>query len=74
MIIFKVLWYFSLLTYFSKCHFFKFGVTLKQKYSMDFHGRGPDLLEIYSTKPGRVGNIKNILFNNYKIVKYTKKT
>ena len=63
---------FSLQAYFSKCHFLKFGVTL-QKYSIDFHGRGTELLEIYSSMAGRFGNIKNISLNNFKMVKSTKK-
>ena len=37
------------------------------------HGRGTELLEIYSSMAGRVGDIKNILSNNFKMVKSTKK-
>ena len=39
---------------------------------MNFHGRGLELLEIYSSMAGRVRNIKNILLNNFKMVKSTK--
>ena len=39
---------------------------------MNFHGRGPELLEIYSAIAERVGNMKNILLNNFKMVKSTK--
>ena len=35
---------------------------------MNFHGRGPKLLKIYSTMAGRVGSIKNILLNNFKML------
>ena len=53
--------------------FFKVWRTLKKNYSIDFHGRGTGLLEIYSSMAGRVGNLKNILLNNFKMVKSTKK-
>ena len=53
--------------------FFKVWRYLKKNYSIDFHGRGTILLEICSSMVGRVGNIKNIVSNNFKIVKYTKK-
>ena len=57
----------------SKCHFLKFGVTLKKNYSIVFHGRVTELFEIYLSIAGRVGNIKNISLNNFKMVKSTKK-
>ena len=47
---------------------------LQKNYSIDFHGRGTELLEIYSSMAGRVVNIKNISLNNFKMVKSTKKT
>ena len=45
---------------------------LENNYSIYFHGRGTELLKIYSSMAGRVGNIKNISVNNFKIVKSTK--
>ena len=39
---------------------------------MDFHGSGPELLEIYPALDVRVGNIKTNLLNNIKILKTSK--
>ena len=38
---------------------------------MNFHGRRPELLEIYSTIARRVGNVKNTSLNNFKMLKTT---
>ena len=54
--------------------FFKVWRYLKKNYSIDFYERETELLEIYSSMAGRVGNIKNISLNNFKMVKSTKKT
>ena len=58
---------------FLKMLFLMFGVTLKIKYSIDFHDRGTESLEIYSSMAGRVGHIKNFSLNNFKMIKSTKK-
>ena len=57
---------------FFKLSFFKVWRYVKKSYSIVFHGRGTELLEIYSSMAERVGNIKNILLNNFKMVKSTK--
>ena len=38
---------------------------------MNFHGREPELRKIYLTMARRVGNIQNILLNDFKILKTT---
>ena len=58
---------------FLKMWFFKVWRYLKKNYCIDFHMRGTELVEIYSSMTGRVGNIKNIRLNNFKMVKSTKK-
>ena len=40
-------------------------------FPMTFRGRESELLKIYSTMAGRVGNIENISLNNFKILKTT---
>ena len=50
---------------------FCFGVAFRENHSMDFHGRGPKLLEIHSAMDVRVRNMKNISLNNLKMVKIT---
>ena len=57
---------------FLKMSFFKVWRYFKKNYSIDFHKRGPELLEIYLAMAEKVGNIKNILLNNFKMVKSTK--
>ena len=53
--------------------FFKVWRNLNKKTTQCiFMGEGLNYLKIHLTMAGKVGNIKNILLNNFKIVKSTK--
>ena len=54
--------------------FFKVWRNLKKKknYSPDFYGRGPELLEIHPVITGRVGKIRFLETNIFKMLKSTK--
>ena len=60
---------------FLKMPFFKVWRYFTKNYCIHFNGRGTELLEIchsWISMAGKDGNIKNILLNNFKMVKSTK--